>query len=63
MTGDIRLVGGVANSSSGILEVCVNGVWGTVCDYSNEWDHENAAVVCHQLKLPTSGICARELLL
>jgi deleted-in-malignant-brain-tumors protein 1 len=54
-TGDVRLVGGIANSSSGLLEVCVNGVWGTVCDYVNEWNHENAAVVCHQLNLPTSN--------
>ena len=55
MTGDVRLVGGVTNSSSGLLEVCANGRWGTVCDYHNEWTHENAAVVCRQLNLPTSS--------
>ena len=54
-TGDVRLVGGVANSSSGVVEVCVGGVWGTVCDYSYEWGYENAAVVCRQLNLPTFG--------
>ena len=53
--GDLRLVGGVRNSSSGLLEVCANGVWGTVCDYRNEWSYENVAVVCHQLNLPTSS--------
>ena len=55
MTGDVRLVGGVANSSSGLLEVCVNEVWGTVCDNVNGWNNENAAVVCRQLNLATSS--------
>ena len=55
ITGDVRLVGGVANSSSGLLEVCANGGWGTVCDYRNEWNYENAVVVCRQLNLPTAS--------
>ena len=55
VTGEVRLVGGVANSSSGLLEVCAHGVWGTVCDYRTEWNYENAAVVCRQLNLPTSS--------
>ena len=54
-TGDVRLVGGVANSSSGVVELCVNGVWGTICDYKNEWTEENAAVVCRKLHLPTAS--------
>ena len=53
ITGEVRLVGGVANSSSGLLVVCANRVWGTVCDYWNEWSYENLVVVCHQLNLPT----------
>ena len=53
-TGEVRLVGGVTGSSSGVVEVCVNGVWGTVCGYNNEWTLENAAVVCRQLNLPIS---------
>ena len=52
VTGEVRLVGGVTNSSSGLLEVCANGGWGTVCDYWNEWSYENAVVVCRQLHLP-----------
>ena len=54
-TGELRLVGGVAGSSSGVVEVCVNGVWGTFCDYRNEWSHENTVVVCRQLNLQTSS--------
>ena len=54
-TGEVHLVGGAAGSSSGVVEVCVNGVWGTVCDYRNKWSHENAAVVCRQLQLPVSS--------
>ena len=56
VTGDVRLVGGVANSSSGLVEVCVDGVWGHVCDSSYEWTNENAEVVCRQLSLPTHSI-------
>ena len=54
VTGEIRLEGGVTNSS-GLLEVCANGRWGTVCDYWSEWSYENAIVVCRQLNLPTAG--------
>ena len=56
VTGEVRLVGGVAHSSSGLLQVCIDKVWGTVCDYYNDWNHENSAVVCRQLNLPTSSM-------
>ena len=55
--GDVRLSGGVENSPSGRVEVCVNGVWGTVCDRSGHWKSSphNTAIVCQQLGLPTNG--------
>ena len=53
--GDIRLVGGECERE-GRVEICYNGVWGTVCDYG--WDQVDANTVCQQL-----GFCYQRALL
>ena len=49
--GSIRLRG--ANNFTGLLEICHNHVWGTVC--SNQFNATDAQVVCRQLGLPSRG--------
>ena len=50
--GTIRLVDGLS-STEGRVEICINGVWGTVCNDS--WDFRDARVVCKELGLPYTG--------
>ena len=55
---DIRLVS-VGNPLDGRVEVCYDGVWGTVC--RNNWGLADAAVACRQLGYSRSGMSFREL--
>ena len=59
--GDIRLVDQLS-PTSGRVEVCFGGIWGTVCDniYSVRddtelWDDRDAAVACRQLEFDDRG--------
>ena len=47
--GALRLVGGQL-SNEGRVEICINGVWGTVCH--SGWSSSDARVVCRQLGFP-----------
>ena len=47
MDGEVQLVGG-ESEREGRVEMCYNGVWGTVCA-NGGWDDMAALIVCDQL--------------
>ena len=51
-TGELRLVGSNI-PNEGRVEICMNNVWGTVCD--DLWSSSDATVVCRQLGYSTEG--------
>ena len=50
--GDIRLFGG-QNEREGTVELCLEGVWDSVCD--DRWYSEEARVACRSLGFPAQG--------
>ena len=50
--GDIRVVDG-DSALQGRVEICIDGVWGTVCD--DMWGVEEASVACRQLGFSPDG--------
>ena len=46
INGEIRLSNGT--ELSGRVEVCLGGLWGTVCDHG--WTTNDAKTVCRQLE-------------
>ena len=48
--GDIRLEGGSVGTS-GNIQVCYTGLWGTVCDTDEDWGQAECAVSGRQRKL------------
>uniref|UniRef100_A0A7M4EC06 Serine protease 12 n=1 Tax=Crocodylus porosus TaxID=8502 RepID=A0A7M4EC06_CROPO len=50
--GSVRLRGG-KDEFEGTVQVYLNGIWGIIC--SNNWDDNDASVICRQLELGERG--------
>ena len=52
--GSLRLADCVIDNE-GRIEVCLQGVWGSVCNASSGWTAIDSYVACKQLNLGASG--------
>lgn len=50
--GDVKLSGS-SDPLRGRIEICMNEVWGTICD--DFWDVNDTAVICRQLGFSAEG--------
>lgn len=57
--GDVQLVGDNRYHSFGWVEVCIDGIWGKVCN--DQWTNQDASVLCRQLGFSSYGSLATEL--
>ena len=51
--GEVRLEDGT-HESNGRVEICQNGIWGSVCS-DTMWGVEDACIVCRQLQFTLDG--------
>ncbi|KAF3980661.1 MAG: scavenger receptor cysteine-rich domain-containing protein [Methylococcales symbiont of Iophon sp. n. MRB-2018] len=50
--GDVQLTG--VDSTLGLVEVCINKAWGTMCN--RRFGTNEATVICHQLGFTTGEL-------
>lgn len=52
--GEVRLIGG-QDDLQGTIQICIAGVWGSVCD--DLWGTVDANVICNQLGHSPNSKC------
>ena len=48
-SGSVRIIP-MSSSNDGVVEVCLDGVWGSITSHS--WGNRDAEVVCKELRWP-----------